>query len=114
MTSTRKSTATPTWYVPKSCVLLRLSVRVRVCMCVQVRACPCVQVRACVSCACMFPGASQVDMDEEFRENHMVLLERFYKLFDSIYRYINDFTTYLDDMAEGVFVQLTIEVCVCV
>jgi WASH complex subunit strumpellin len=53
--------------------------------------------------------AESAERDEEFRENHMVLLERFYQLFESIYRYITDFNTYLEDMAEGVFVQQTIE-----
>lgn len=50
-----------------------------------------------------------VDLDEEFRENNMELLERFYMLFDSIYRYYHDFANYLEEMTEGVFVQHTIE-----
>jgi len=50
-----------------------------------------------------------VDLDEEFRENHMLLLERFYKLFESVYKYIVDLNSYLEEMMEGVFVQHTIE-----
>ncbi len=50
-----------------------------------------------------------VDLDEEFRENHMTLLDRFYKLFDSIYRYVHDLRTYWEEMMEGVFVQHTVE-----
>ena len=42
-----------------------------------------------------------MDLDEEFRENHMSLLERFYKLFDSIYRYVHDLKTYWEEMMEG-------------
>jgi WASH complex subunit strumpellin len=36
-----------------------------------------------------------IDLDEEFRENHMPLLDRFYKLFESIHRYIIDLITYV-------------------
>ena len=55
-----------------------------------------------------------VELDEEFRETHFALLERFYKLFgtpiifqepqtfstDSVYKYYTDFKAYLDDLAE--------------
>jgi len=30
------------------------------------------------------------DLDEEFRENHVEILTRFYKAFESILNYIND------------------------
>jgi WASH complex subunit strumpellin len=39
----------------------------------------------------------------------MALLDRFYKLFESIYKYLHDYQTYLDELAEGVFVQHTVE-----
>jgi WASH complex subunit strumpellin len=32
----------------------------------------------------------QQDRDEEFRENHLGLLKRFYKVFESVYKYICD------------------------
>ena len=54
-------------------------------------------------------NADVVDIDEEFRETHLALLERFYKVFESIYKYQKDFNTYLEEMIEGVFVQHTIE-----
>jgi len=50
-----------------------------------------------------------VDLDEEFRENHLPLLERFYQLFESIYKYVADWRTYLQELSEGVFVQHTVE-----
>lgn len=49
------------------------------------------------------------DLDDEFKENHMSMLERFYKLFNSIYGYISDYITYLEELSEGVFVQHTTE-----
>lgn len=51
-----------------------------------------------------------VDLDEEFRETHLALLKRFYKMFESIYRYVADFATYLDELQEGVFLQHSVEV----
>jgi carbohydrate-binding DOMON domain-containing protein len=51
-----------------------------------------------------------VDLDEEFRETHMELLVRFYRLFESIYKYIKDLTRYLEDVEEGVYIQLRMEV----
>lgn len=51
------------------------------------------------------------DLDEEFRETHLAILERFYQCFDSIYKYVKDLLLYFQEMNEGVFVQHTIEVC---
>jgi hypothetical protein len=34
------------------------------------------------------------DQDEEFRENHIEILSRFYKAFESILKYITDFNRY--------------------
>ena len=50
-----------------------------------------------------------VDLDEEFRETHMELLVRFYRLFESIYKYIKDLIRYLEDVEEGVYIQLRME-----
>ncbi len=30
------------------------------------------------------------DLDDEFKGNHKVLLERFYRVFESIWKYVND------------------------
>eukprot|EP00466_Bigelowiella_natans_P015091 jgi/Bigna1/66896/fgenesh1_pg.2_\ len=49
------------------------------------------------------------ELDEEFRENHLALLERFYSLFESIHKFISDWLAYLDELAEGTFVQHTTE-----
>jgi len=50
------------------------------------------------------------DLDTEFRDAHIDILRRFYQLFESIYKYINDFLKYIEDMEEGVFIQQTLEV----
>ena len=49
------------------------------------------------------------ELDEEFRESHYALLERFYRLFESVSRYFADYLVYLEELHEGVFVQHTIE-----
>ena len=53
-----------------------------------------------------------LDLDEEFRENHMPILERFYLLFESIYKYIKDYVKFLDNLNEGVFIQQTFDVSI--
>jgi WASH complex subunit strumpellin len=50
------------------------------------------------------------DLDEEFRENHVGMLERFYQMFESVYKYIADLNAYIAEMADGTFVDYTIEV----
>ena len=49
------------------------------------------------------------DRDEDFRENYIELIERFYSLFDSIYQYITDWKTFIDQVNKGKFVQYTID-----
>lgn len=68
------------------------------------------------------------DRDEEFKENHIELLTRFYKVFESVYRYVTDLNRqecgcgqlmgvvischgyrFLEDLNEGVYVQQTLE-----
>ncbi|KNC47128.1 WASH complex subunit strumpellin [Thecamonas trahens ATCC 50062] len=54
-------------------------------------------------------SAAALEADEEFRDNHLELLTRFYKTFESMYVYRQDFLGYLDDLARGVFIQRTLE-----
>eukprot|EP01083_Nonionella_stella_P029125 80259_1 len=49
------------------------------------------------------------ELDDEFRENHLPILERFYQLFDSIFKFVEDLNAYIDEMEEGVFVQHTMD-----
>eukprot|EP01133_Synstelium_polycarpum_P011225 gene11225-13087_t len=50
-----------------------------------------------------------VDLEAEFRENHIEILVRFYHLFESIYKYIKDLEHYLVDVEKGFYIHLTIE-----
>uniref|UniRef100_A0A8C5BIS2 WASH complex subunit 5 n=1 Tax=Gadus morhua TaxID=8049 RepID=A0A8C5BIS2_GADMO len=49
------------------------------------------------------------DLDEEFRENNIEILTRFYLAFESVHKYIMDLKRYLDDLHEGVYIQQTLE-----
>ncbi|XP_071117463.1 WASH complex subunit 5-like [Haliotis cracherodii] len=49
------------------------------------------------------------DLDEEFRENHIEILTRFYQAFASVHKYVTDLNRYLEDLEEGVYIQQTVE-----
>ncbi|XP_067888537.1 WASH complex subunit 5 [Heterodontus francisci] len=49
------------------------------------------------------------DLDEEFRENHIEILTRFYLAFESVHKYIFDLNRFLEDLNEGVYIQQTLE-----
>lgn len=49
------------------------------------------------------------DRDEEFRENHLEILTRFYKVFESIHKYVIDLNRFLEDLEEGIYIQQTLE-----
>ena len=48
------------------------------------------------------------DLDEEFRENHMEILTRFYRVFESVLKYVQDMQRLLEDLDEGIFIQQTL------
>ncbi|XP_062506598.1 WASH complex subunit 5-like [Corticium candelabrum] len=49
------------------------------------------------------------ERDEEFRENHIDMLTRFYRAFESIHTYITDLNRFLEDLDEGVYIQQTLD-----
>ncbi|CAN7947466.1 unnamed protein product, partial [Ixodes pacificus] len=49
------------------------------------------------------------DRDEEFRENYIEILTRFYLAFESIHKYTVDLNRFLEDLDEGIYIQQTIE-----
>ncbi|XP_063722713.1 WASH complex subunit 5-like [Symsagittifera roscoffensis] len=48
-----------------------------------------------------------VDLNEEFRDNHKLIIERFYLVFESVYKYVDDLNKYVTQLSEGSFVQET-------
>ncbi|ESO02903.1 hypothetical protein HELRODRAFT_81068 [Helobdella robusta] len=54
------------------------------------------------------PGLEE--LDEEFKDNHLEILTRFYQVFESITKYINDLNrSFVEDLNEGVFIQQSLE-----
>ncbi|XP_050401033.2 WASH complex subunit 5 isoform X1 [Patella vulgata] len=49
------------------------------------------------------------DLDEEFSENNIEILTRFYQAFSSVHKYVSDLNRYLEDLEEGVYIQQTME-----
>jgi WASH complex subunit strumpellin len=56
-------------------------------------------------------GAKQAlqDTDEEFSENHLEILGRFYRAFESVLKFIDDLHKVLEDLEEGIFIQQTMD-----
>eukprot|EP01083_Nonionella_stella_P102334 291036_1 len=50
-----------------------------------------------------------IDLDDEFRENHIELLQRFYELFESIVRYHSDLLSFVQNIKDGMFLQYSFE-----
>jgi WASH complex subunit strumpellin len=46
-----------------------------------------------------------LDLDQEFQENHEDILNRFFKLFESVHKYWVDMCKYIEDVKSGVYIQ---------
>ncbi|CAF1096037.1 unnamed protein product [Adineta ricciae] len=49
------------------------------------------------------------DLDDEFRENNLTLLTRFYQAFESVHKYGIEFNRYIEDLTNGTYLQQTVE-----
>jgi WASH complex subunit strumpellin len=54
-------------------------------------------------------NADLADLDREFLENHSEILDRFYKLFESIWKYQADISKYVDDVMHGYYLQHSLD-----
>lgn len=50
-----------------------------------------------------------IEIDEAFKETYYEIIERFYTLFESIFSYYNQVSTYLTDINEGKYIEFTLE-----
>ena len=50
-----------------------------------------------------------IELDENFRESYMEIIERFYNLFESIFNYYKDFKTFIANVNEGYFIDYNLE-----
>lgn len=49
------------------------------------------------------------DTDEEFRDNHIQIITRFYLAFESIHTFVVDLDHYLEELDDGLFIHQTLE-----
>ena len=48
-------------------------------------------------------------MDDELRESYTEVLSEFYAVFESIYKYAIDLNKYVEDVQDGLYIQMTLE-----
>lgn len=48
-------------------------------------------------------------LDEEIRDNYLVILNRFYIVFESIHKYIKELNTFVEELNAGMFIQQSME-----
>lgn len=49
------------------------------------------------------------DLDNEFRENNIEILTRFYLAFESVHQYIIDLKTFIQEVNDGIYIQQSLE-----
>ena len=49
------------------------------------------------------------ERDEEMKAQYAEILGRFFSLFDSMYRYVQDFLQFIEDVREGIIIQHTLD-----
>lgn len=54
-------------------------------------------------------NADLINLDLEVQENHSEILDRCYKLFESIWKYQADFAKYIDDVLNGFYIQHSLD-----
>ncbi|KAJ8983483.1 hypothetical protein NQ317_014942 [Molorchus minor] len=52
---------------------------------------------------------SLTDLDEEFRDNHIDIIKRFYMVFESIHTYVTDLNHFLEELNDGLYIHQTLE-----
>eukprot|EP00976_Prorocentrum_cordatum_P071898 1180502-Prorocentrum_minimum.AAC.10 len=55
------------------------------------------------------PDPRLMELEDEFRENNMPVLERFFQLFDRIVRYYTDLLRFIEDLKAGLYIQQSLE-----
>ena len=50
-----------------------------------------------------------LEIESEFQENHMQILQRYYTLYESIYKFQADLNKFVEDLSEGYYIQYSID-----
>lgn len=51
----------------------------------------------------------KIELDENFKESYIEIIERFFQLFDSIYNYYKEFKAFITNVNEGYFLDYNME-----
>lgn len=54
-------------------------------------------------------SAALLQKDEEFRQTHFELLDRFFKLFRGVYGYVTELNRFVEEIKEGLYISQTLE-----
>ena len=54
-------------------------------------------------------NADLLELDESFKESYLEIIQRFYTLFEGIFKYYNNLSTYLMDIKEGKYIEFTFD-----
>ena len=54
-------------------------------------------------------SADLLELDQEFQENHSEILNRFYGLFESVWKYQSDYEKYIEDVQGGFYIQHSVD-----
>jgi len=49
------------------------------------------------------------DLDQNFQQNYMEVIERFYQMFESIYNYWKDLSSFLEEINDGKHIDYSME-----
>jgi WASH complex subunit strumpellin len=55
------------------------------------------------------PDPRLMEMEDDFRESHMPVLERFFQLFGRIVRYYYNLLRFIEDLKEGLYIQQSLD-----
>ena len=54
-------------------------------------------------------SVTTIELDENFRESYVEIIERFYQLFESIYTYYRDYKSLIANVHDGYFIEYNLE-----
>lgn len=49
------------------------------------------------------------DIDDEFKQNHLTIITRFYSVFEGIHTFVMDLNRFLEELEEGMYIHQTLE-----
>ena len=57
-------------------------------------------------------SAELLELDETFKESYLDLIKRYYALFENIFQYYQQITSFMNDITDGKYIEFTMEVII--